>query len=623
MTAPHSIQPEYDLVFAGGGSAGCITAGRLAAAFPNLSILVLESGPATKNNKEHMQPGHLIAHVLPNAKTMQHVISQPSEHVAGRRVDVSTGHCVGGGSSVNWLYYNRPSASDLDDWVNEYGNDGWSSKELIPLLIKVLSPLRVLSPKLILLKAETYEAAPNKPTHGYDGPLKISFGGHKLLEVSKQFLDVGVQMEKSRLVSDEINDFTANSLNRFANVPKWISSNGRRSDTAHHYVYNKNLSNLSVMDGCLVNRVVVENGVAIGVEYVFDKRIYESSPQDVRLVKARKLVVVAAGAMNSPLILERSGIGRKEILERAGIPVVAEVPGVGHDYQDHTVCLMPYIVDPSYETMNKLWRKDPATWETAMEQWDKDGSGLFGTSGLEVAVKLRPTADELADLGPDFLPVWNESFRDRPDKPIIWLSMIVGLPADQSALPPLDFIVPFNSLNYPRSRGHLHIASADPYAEPDFQSGFLSHPADVAAHRWAYKKGHEITRRMPSFRGALGPAHPTYSEGSAAAAQMAAQAPTPIDAPKLTYTAADDEAIDAWLRNTIWSTLHSLGTCAMKPFDKGGVVDPKLNVYGVKNLKVADVSIPPSNVHSNTYSLAVLIGEKAAVIIAKELGGSI
>ncbi|KAJ7046112.1 GMC oxidoreductase-domain-containing protein [Mycena alexandri] len=607
MAAPHFIQPEYDLVFAGGGTAGCITASRLAAAFPNLSILVLESGPTTKDKKEHIQPGHLIAHVLPKAKTMQHVISQPSEHVGGRRLDVSTGHCVGGWSSVNWLYYNRPSASDLDDWVTEHGNEGWSSKELIPLFVK----------------AETYEAAPNKPNHGYDGPLKISFGGHRLLEVSKEFLEVGLEIEKDRPRADEINDFTANSLNRFANVPKWISSDGRRSDVAHHYVYNKNLSNLSVMDGCLVNRVVVENGVATGVEYVFDKRIYESSPQDVRLVKARKLVVVAAGAMNSPLILERSGIGRKDILERADIRVVAEVPGVGHDYQDHSVCLMPYIVDPSYETMNKLWRKDPATWETATQQWDKNGSGLLGTSGLEVAVKLRPSPDELAELGPDFLPVWNEFFRDRPDKPMIWLSMIVGLPADQSALPPLDFIVPFNSLNYPRSRGHLHIASADPYAEPDFQSGFLSHPADVAAHRWAYKKGHEITRRMPSFRGALGPAHPTYPEGSPAAAQMAAQAPTPIDAPKLTYSAADDEAIDTWLRNTIWSTLHSLGTCAMKPFNKGGVVDPQLNVYGVKNLKVADVSIPPSNVHSNTYSLAVVIGEKAAVIIAKELGGSI
>ncbi|KAJ7751464.1 alcohol oxidase-like protein [Mycena metata] len=607
MAAPHSIQAEYDLVFAGGGTAGCITASRLAAAFPNLSILVLESGPSTKDKKEHIQPGHLIAHVLPNAKTMQHVISQPSEHVGGRRLDISTGHCVGGGSSVNWLYYNRPSVSDLDAWVTDYGNEGWSAKELIPLF----------------MKAETYEAAPNKPTHGYDGPLKISFGGHKFLEVSKEFLAVGLEIEKDRPLADEINDFTANSLNRFANVPKWVSSDGRRSDVAHHYVYKKNLSNLSVMDGCLVHRVVVENGVATGVEYVFDKRIYESSPQDVRLVKARKLVVVAAGAMNSPLILERSGIGRKDVLERAGIPVVAEVPGVGHDYQDHSVCLMPYIVDPSYETMNRLWRKEPATWEPAMQQWDKDGSGLFGTSGLEVAVKLRPTPDELADLGPDFLPVWNEFFRDRPDKPMIWLSMIVGLPADQSALPPLDFIVPFNSLNYPRSRGHLHIASADPYAEPDFQSGFLSHPADVAAHRWAYKKGHEITRRMACFRGALGPAHPTYPEGSAAAAQMAAQAPTPIDAPKLTYSAADDAAIDTWLRNTIWSTLHSLGTCAMKPFDQGGVVDPKLNVYGVKNLKVADVSIPPSNVHSNTYSLAVVIGEKAAVIIAEELGGSL
>jgi alcohol oxidase len=138
MAAPHSIQPEYDLVFAGGGAAGCITASRLATAFPNLSILVLESGPTTKDKKEHIQPGQFPTHLPPTSKTMQITTSKPSEHVAGRSIEVRAGHCVGGGSSVNWMYYNRPSASDFDDWATEYGNEGWSSKELIPMLIKVL-----------------------------------------------------------------------------------------------------------------------------------------------------------------------------------------------------------------------------------------------------------------------------------------------------------------------------------------------------------------------------------------------------------------------------------------------------------------------------------------------------
>jgi alcohol oxidase len=128
---------------------------------------------------------------------------------------------------------------------------------------------------------------------------------------------------------------------------------------------------------------------------VFDKRTYKSSPQDIRFVKARKLVVVAAEAMGSRLILERSGIGHKDILERAGIPVVSEIPGVGENYQgiissqsrrrslniriDHSVSGIPYTVDPNCESMNQLWRGDTATCETTRQKWENDGSGMLGT----------------------------------------------------------------------------------------------------------------------------------------------------------------------------------------------------------------------------------------------------
>ncbi|KAF8195308.1 GMC oxidoreductase-domain-containing protein [Mycena galopus ATCC 62051] len=606
MAAPHSIQPEYDLVFAGGGTAACITASRLAKAFPNLSILVLESGPTTEGKKEHIQPGQFPSHLPPTTKTMKLVESKPSEHVGGRNVIVHAGRCVGGGSSVNWMYYNRPSASDFDDWATEYHNEGWSAKELIPLL----------------QKAETYEIDPKKQRMAPAARSSL-FRWPQTVRSVEAIPRRGPKIEKDRPLGYEGNDFTVNSLNTFCNMPKWVSSDGRRSDVPHAYVYGKNLNNLSVMDGCLVNRVVVENGVATGVEYLFDKRIYESSPQDIRLVKARKLVVVAGGSMGSPLILERSGIGRKEVLERAGITVVSELGGVGENYQDHTVSVIPYIVDESCENINKLWRGDAATWETATQQWEKDGSGLLGTSALEAAIKVRPRPDELAELGPDFKPVWDEFFSKRPDKPMLWICLMGGLPADQSAMPPLNFIMAAASLNYPRSRGHIHISSADPYAAPDFQCGFLSDATDVVALRWGYKKIHEILRRMPAFRGALGPAHPQYTPGTAAAEQLSATGPVPIDAPNVAYSAEDDKIIDTYIRNSVGTTFHSLGVCAMKPLHQGGVVDSKLNVYGVQNLKVADVSIPPANVHCNTYAIAVVVGEKAAEIIAQELGGSL
>lgn len=137
MSAPHPIQVAYDLVFAGGGTAACIAASRLATAFPDLSILVLEMGPTTKDKIEHIQPGRFLTHLAPTSTTAQFNVSKPSENVGGRSVIVPSGRCVGGGSSINWMLYNRPAASDFDDWEKKFGNVGWAAKDLIPMLEKV------------------------------------------------------------------------------------------------------------------------------------------------------------------------------------------------------------------------------------------------------------------------------------------------------------------------------------------------------------------------------------------------------------------------------------------------------------------------------------------------------
>lgn len=136
MSAPHTIDASYDIVFAGGGTAACVTASRLASAAPDLRILVLESGPTTEGKAEHIRPGQYVSHLLPTSKTMQFYVSPPSEYLAGRSAIVPSGRCIGGGSSVNFTLYNRPAASDLDAW-GEFGNPGWFSEDLIPLFNKV------------------------------------------------------------------------------------------------------------------------------------------------------------------------------------------------------------------------------------------------------------------------------------------------------------------------------------------------------------------------------------------------------------------------------------------------------------------------------------------------------
>ncbi|KAF9023838.1 alcohol oxidase [Hymenopellis radicata] len=571
MSLPHFIDAEYDIVFAGGGTAACVTASRLAEAGPDLRILVLESGPTTKDKLEHIQPGRYLSHLAPTSQTAQFYTSPPSEHLAGRSVVVASGRCIGGGSSINFALYNRPAASDFDAWETEFGNPGWSAKDLIPLL----------------QKAETYEIDTRKPTHGREGPLKVSYGGPgSILGISKQILDIGPKLEKDRPFHDEGNGFGTESVNVFYLMPKWISSDGRRSDVA------VGSQNLSVLDGCLVNRIIIEDGVATGVEYCFDRRVYPSSPQNLRTVRGKKLVVVSAGAMGSPLILERSGIGSKDRLEQAGIPVVVDLPGVGSDYQDHSFYILPFIADPAEATFEAM--SQPEEWIKSQQQWEKDGGGRLGGNGVDGVIKMRPLPHEIEELGPELAAHFNEVYADKPDKPLFWLCASASLR-----------LCIF--LGYPESRGSLHIASADPYAAPDFDSGFLTK-----------SKGREIMRRLPAFRGAVDSLHPQFAPDSLAAVKETL--PVPLDAPKITYSAADDDAIDQNIRERMQTTWHSLGTCAMKPLSEGGVVDSQLNVYGVKCLKIVDLSIAPSNVNSNTASAAIAIGEKAALIIANELG---
>ncbi|KAJ8489460.1 hypothetical protein ONZ45_g13566 [Pleurotus djamor] len=597
-----TFNAEYDIIFAGGGTCAGVAAGRLAAASPSLRILVLEAGPTTKDMPEHVQPGRYITHLAPTTTTITHNVATPSEYLGGRSAIIQTGRCVGGGSSVNFVLYNRPAASDFDDWANEYNNPGWSSKELIPLLQKA--------------RVETYEVDPSAPTHGSSGPLKVSYGGF-FSEAGKQFLDIGPKYDKRRPLGKDGNACYEDSVNVFARWPKWSSSDGIRSDVPHHYLYNQTSENLHIVDGGRVKRVLFEGDTATGVEFVFDARVHPQAPQDLHTVRASKLVVVAAGALGSPGILERSGIGAPEVLKKAGIKPFVDLPGVGSDYQDHIFGVVPYLSDSGVQSYDKLFRGEVEEWTKQLTQYATDRTGLLAANGVDAAIKVRPFEDELKQFSPEFLPRWKEYFADKPDKPLFWMSALAGFPTDQTGFPSLTFVCGAYHLAYPASRGSVHIVNDDVFTPPEFDAGYLNAPADLAALRWGYKKSREFIRRLPLFRGAFPPVAPAFAEDSPAA--LKDNAPVDISAPDIVYSEADDKAIDELHRKFAATTWHSLGTCAMKPRDQGGVVDSRLNVYGVKNLKVADISIPPSNVNSNTYSAALVIGEKAALIIAEEL----
>lgn len=171
---------------------------------------------------------------------------------------------------------------------------------------------------------------------------------------------------------------------------------------------------------------------------------------------------------------------------------------------------------------------------------------------------------------------------------------------------------------YPYSRGSIHITDATDVQDGyEFDAGFLSHPSDLKKHLWAYKMQREICRRLPYFKGELELGHPKFAEGSKASLSVGGLEGKVED---IEYSAEDDAVIEDWIRENLNTTWHSIGTCAMRPRENGGVVDGDLNVYGTRGLKICDLSMVPENVGANTNNTALAIGEKAAVIIGRELG---
>jgi alcohol oxidase len=396
---------------------------------------------------------------------------------------------------------------------------------------------------------------------------------------------------------------------------------GKRSDAAHHYVYNQaHNANLRMWVGKRVKRVIFQDKRAVGVEFTSDPVSCPDADHSSSIVRASKFVVLSAGAFGSPAILERSGIGAKAILKGCNIEQLVDLPGVGENYRDHNGIFVPYFAANETITMDPLWRGKESVVQENLAQWKINGKSLIAQNGSDAKIKWRPDDDELEAMGPAFRPRWKEFFQNRSDKAVAIFSLFSGnYGSPLSILPSRNYLVAFYCTLYPASAGSVHIKLDKNGQEGiDFNTGYLDDPSDIVPLNFGYKKMREIFRRMPSYRGETPAGHPCFPEGSAAACGETT-GPVDFNAPDLIYTAEDDEAIDRFHRNRVGTTGHSLGTCAMKPRADQGVVDARLNVYGVTNIKVADMSIAPKNVGTNTYSTALLIGEKAAMIIADEL----
>ncbi|KAI5921971.1 GMC oxidoreductase-domain-containing protein [Camillea tinctor] len=509
------------------------------------------------------------------------------------------------------MMYTRAQRDDFDSW----NTPGWSTDELIPFLRKL----------------ETYDGPGDPSLHGTSGPVRVSSGPFRSVETEDDFLRAAAATG-----CREVKDLQ--DLDRNDGWQRWwryVSPEGVRSDTAHAYVHPRlrdgKHPNLHVVVEAQVVRVLFEDDGdakrASAVEYAPNPKFNpDATGRERRTVRARKLVVVSCGACGTPPVLERSGIGAAPVLERAGVPLVQDLPGVGYDYQDHHLTLYPFRTSMRPDQTIDDVILGRVSLEAARERKEP----RLGWNSIDMAAKLRPTEEETLGLGETFRAAWVKDYKDKPNRPLFIMAMIqvyIGPPA--LADEPIQYITMGNCTAYPYSRGHLHITGPSPNDPLDFDVGYFGDPGevDITKQVWAYKKMREIVRRMSTYRGEVPGCHPQFAADSAAACvRLEIGDANPFTTGEkgavadIAYTEEDDAAIRQWLRETVQTTWHSLGTAKMAPRGDLGVVDADLSVHGVRGLKVADMSIAPANIGSNTNNTAILIGEKAADIIIRELG---
>ncbi|KAH8764950.1 hypothetical protein F5883DRAFT_421663 [Diaporthe sp. PMI_573] len=399
---------------------------------------------------------------------------------------------------------------------------------------------------------------------------------------------------------------------------------GKRQDAAHAYLHPRlqdgDHPNLHVLVGSQVTRVILDEGKrATGVEFRPNPELMDdptAAKPATGAVRTRKMVVVTAGAFGSPAILERSGIGDREVLQHACVPIVAHLPGVGHGCQDHQTSLYTYKADmppeDSWESIYNGTRQIPEL----LANNDK----ILSWNGVDAAAKIRPTATEVDSLEPRFRQAWDQDFKDIKSKPLISMILVTGILGDPTPFPPDEYFTICTYTTYPYSRGHVHITGPNIDEDVDFKTGYLSDADDIdlKAQVWAYKKQRRVAQGMRFFGGDIPEQHPAFPEGSKVSSLLEETGGngSTIDGE---YRPEDDVAIEDFLRTRVGTTWHPLGTCKMASVQQMGVVDENLSLYGVKGLKVADLSIAPKNVAGNTMSTALMIGERAADIFIREL----
>ncbi|PHH82494.1 hypothetical protein CDD83_3250 [Cordyceps sp. RAO-2017] len=573
------LDEAYDFIVCGGGTSGCVVAGRLAED-ASAKILLLEAGPSHEELENvHMAGGFPK---LFDKETDWNIVSEPGAGINGRTVNLSRGKFLGGSSGCNGTLCVRGSKQDYDDW----GVPGWGGDDFFRYM----------------RKAETFRGKPwfeaAEGAHGGDGHLLVE--PPDPAPISKLLIR---SMESKGLPLDHDMFSHGERANGCGHVPRTINQ-GTRTTGADFVTRKNRRDNITILTGAHVDKVLTEpkpggRGFrAVGVRALRD----DGSVLDVR---ATKEVVVSGGAYCSPNILNRSGIGARAELDKHGIPTLVDLPGVGKNLMDHLIVFLMYETDKAGLTLDEHLFHEGA-YEKSQKQWRDDKTGALSVVPFGVFAFTRLDA-RLADSD-----AWASAPRQpgrdpmgltpaQPNAELMTCESFFG-PGQYKVRPTegqhVFCIIP--ELFAARSRGSVALQSADPAAKPVVDTGFLTDPLDAEVLAEACRFGNDIVLDGAGTKDIVkGPWPPTASH----------------------HKLKTREEWKAYVRDHATTCYHASGTCAMgKASDGKAVVDETLTVIGVDGLRVADCSIIPILHGGHSQMPAYGIGEKAADLIKAKWG---